>query len=163
MLTPCFCSNKVSSCIAEGWFEAGTTLGLAADLAAGTMLVAVRDGPWAPAFASGVAPGAAVGTGLFLAVSGCDGAKVRLGLGRDAPLRVQAPSRDYVPLGRLAAQVTRDCPSRAGARLDSDSLCCAGIRPGATCRANCTLFRYPAPTLYWRVFGPDTPLSAAGG
>ena len=156
-------SGKYNNFIARGWFKAGTALGLAADLSAGTMLVAVGDGPWAPAFASGVAPGAAVGTGLFLAVSGCDGAKVRLGLGRDAPLRVQAPSRDYVPLGRLAAQVTRDCPRRAGAGLDSDSLCCAGIRPGATCRANCTLFRYPAPTLYWRVFGPDTPLSAAGG
>ena len=133
-------SGKYNNFIARGWFKAGTALGLAADLSAGTMLVAVGDGPWAPAFASGVAPGAAVGTGLFLAVSGCDGAKVRLGLGRDAPLRVQAPSRDYVPLGRLAAQVTRDCPRRAGAGLDSDSLCCAGIRPGVEPKVNVPSF-----------------------
>ena len=100
-------------------------LGVAVDLDAGTMLAAAlpalpppsqpTDGSdaagaataapaaaaaseWKVAFASGVRPGEAVGSGLYPAVSGSRGAEVKYNLGHDVvnrPMRHSAPAGGY--------------------------------------------------------------------
>jgi hypothetical protein len=100
---------------AAGWFEAGKSLRLAADLNAGAMRVAVveTDGTsaggenstsilypspiahiplaadWQTAYSSGLQPSATVGAALFPAISGQGGAKLRCNFGLDPgrPLR----------------------------------------------------------------------------
>ncbi len=92
--------------MAEGWFAAGKTLGLALDLGSGTMLVSVDGGEWAVAFPEGCAPSSSVGAALFPALSGKEGATVRCNWGADAlrPLEHAPPSGDYMALG-LACKV----------------------------------------------------------
>ena len=92
--------------MAKGWFAAGKTLGLALDLDAGTLRVSVDGAPWAVAFQDGCAPGAAVGSALFPALSGNGGARVRCNWGAEAgrPMRHSPPSGEYRPVG-LAMQV----------------------------------------------------------
>ena len=97
-----------------GWFNAGKSLRLAADLNAGAMRVAVvkTDGTsaggenstsilpspmahiplladWQTAYSSGLQPSATVGAALFPAISGQGGAKLRCNFGLDPgrPLR----------------------------------------------------------------------------
>ena len=83
--------------MAEGWFKAGKTLGLALDLDAGTLRVSVDGGAWAVAFQDGCAPGAAVGAALFPALSGKAGARLRANWGwdRERPMRHGPPEGDY--------------------------------------------------------------------
>ena len=92
--------------VAAGWFVPGGVLGLAADLEAGSLRVAFAAGgdsspAWREAFASGLRPSAKVGGGLFPAVSGYGGARIRCNFGGDPqrPLRLPPPSRDYVAVG----------------------------------------------------------------
>ena len=59
-------------------------MGVAWDTEAGALLVAVDGAELAPIFPDGVTPGAAVGAGLFPAVSGRDGCRVRLNVGQRA-------------------------------------------------------------------------------
>ncbi len=91
----------------EGWFSVGKTLGVAADLDAGTLFFASDGGPWTTSFTSGVAPGPEVGPALFPALSGSGDARVRCNFGTDAsqPLRHAPPSDDYRPFGAAAAAV----------------------------------------------------------
>jgi hypothetical protein len=94
---------------ARGWFAAGKSLRLAADLNAGAMRLAVvkTDGTsaggekstsilsspmahiplvadWQTAYSSGLQPSATVGAALFPAISGKGGAKLRCKFGLDA-------------------------------------------------------------------------------
>ena len=92
--------------MAAGWFVPGGVLGLAADLEAGSLRVAFAAGgdsspAWREAFASGLRPSAKVGGGLFPAVSGMGGARIRCNFGGDPqrPLRLPPPSPDYVAVG----------------------------------------------------------------
>ncbi len=96
--------------MAGGWFTAGKTLGVALDLDAGTMLVSVDCAGWTVAFADGCAPGAAVGAGLFPAISGQRGARVRCNWGADTgrPMKHCPPSGEYSAIG-LALQVPCRC------------------------------------------------------
>ena len=98
--------------VAEGWYAAGKTLGLAVDLEASSLLVAVGKGAgdspetgpeWRPAYQTGVATGATVGSGLFPAISGYGGARVMCNFGCDPsrPMLLRPPSEDYIPVGAL--------------------------------------------------------------
>ena len=92
------------STVAAGWFVAGKTLGVAADLDAGTLLVSVDGADWTVAFQAGCAAGPAVGAGLYPAVSGQGGARVRCNWGADAgrPMRHGPPaSGGYRAVGLL--------------------------------------------------------------
>ncbi len=92
------------STVAAGWFTAGKTRGLALDLDSGTLLVSVDGADWVVAFQTGCAPGPAVGAGLFPAVSGSRGARVRCNWGADAgrPMRHGPPaSGGYRAVGLL--------------------------------------------------------------
>ena len=94
---------------AAGWFAAGKTLGVAVDLDAGTLRVSVDGADWAVAFQAGCAPGAAVGAGLFPALSGSDGARVRCNWGADEsrPMRHAPPASEYRAVGLLQQQKVR--------------------------------------------------------
>jgi hypothetical protein len=115
----CACSDDWQDCSMLGWYRVGAVLGVALDLDAGAMRVAVLHPAkpaddaapaaaaapaaveWKVAFASGVRPGEAVGSGLFPAISGSNGAKVEYNLGDDLaarPLRLLPPSSDYTPV-----------------------------------------------------------------
>ena len=81
--------------VAEAKFErAGAFVGVAWDAAAGALLVSVDGSAPAPLFSSGVAPGAAVGAGLYPAVSGEDGCRVRWNA--QGPFR-HAPPDGFLP------------------------------------------------------------------
>ncbi len=100
--------------MAAGWFAAGKTLGVAVDLDAGTVLVSVDGADWAVAFL-GCAPGAAVGAGLFPALSGKNGARVRCNWGADEsrPMQHAPPASEYRAVGLLLQQKVRapvTCP-----------------------------------------------------
>ncbi len=84
-----------------GWFEKGKTLALALDLDAGTMLTSVDGGAWVVTFPGGCKPSATVGAGLFPALCGKGGARVRCNWGGDAerPMRHGPPSGDYRVMG----------------------------------------------------------------
>jgi hypothetical protein len=64
-------------------------VGVAWDAAAGALLVSVDGSAPVPFFPSGVAPGPAVGAGLYPAVSGGDGCRVRWNVG--GPFRHPPP------------------------------------------------------------------------
>ncbi len=89
--------------VAAGWFEAGKTLGVAADLDAGTMLVSVDGGDWAVAFPNGCSPSDKAGEALFPAISGEDGVQLRCNWGADPgrPMKHGPPSEDYRAVGLL--------------------------------------------------------------
>ena len=96
--------------MAAGWFAAGKTLGIAVDLDAGTMLVSVDGAAWADAFDAACAPSAAVGAGLFPALCGSGGVRVRCNWGADAarPMTRSPPSGGYRAVGQaLLAQVAQ--------------------------------------------------------
>ena len=57
--------------------RAGALVGVAWDATAGALLVSVDGSDLVTLFPSGIAPGPAVGVGLFPAVSGKDGCRVR--------------------------------------------------------------------------------------
>jgi hypothetical protein len=94
------------STVAAGWFTAGKRLGVAADLDAGTLLVSVDGADWTVAFQAGCAPGPAVGAGLFPALSGRDGARVRCNWGGDSGrrMRLEPPSGGYRVVGLLVGR-----------------------------------------------------------
>jgi hypothetical protein len=131
----------------SGCLRVGAVVGVALDLDAGAMRVAVADIPpppqpeggqaaeppsaaaapvaadWKVAFAGGVRPGEAVGSGLFPAVSGCEGVQIRYNLGDDLaarPLRLLPPSGDYTPVAAAGAGQVR-AHSRRPAVFRSDS------------------------------------------
>ncbi len=80
----------------QGFGVAGATVGGAWDAGAGSLLVGV-DGtsPLAPLFPDGVAPGPVIGAGLFPALSGKDGCRVRWNMGQ-RPFR-HAPPPSFLP------------------------------------------------------------------
>ena len=77
-----------------GFERAGAHVGVAWDAAAGALLVSVDGSALAPLFSSGVAPGAAVGAGLYPAVSGSNGCRVRWNA--QGPFR-HAPPDGFLP------------------------------------------------------------------
>ena len=94
--------------MAARWFAAGKTLGVAADLDAGTLLVSVNGADWAVLFQAGCAPGPAGGSGLYPVLSGTGGASLRCNWGADAgrPMRHGPPaSGGYRAVGQLPQQV----------------------------------------------------------
>ncbi len=92
-----------------GWCKSGQTLGVAADLEAGTLHFALDSDShkidWTPAYLSGVVPGLAVGPALFPVISGYNFSQVRCNFGTDPSrlLRLKPPSNDYLPFARTAA------------------------------------------------------------
>jgi hypothetical protein len=86
----------------SSWHEIGSVLGLACDLDAGTMQVAVNGvasgrNNGTP-FKKGVRPGPKVGSGLFPALTG-GRCKVRYNMGNDLigkPFRFSGPTAEYV-------------------------------------------------------------------
>jgi hypothetical protein len=70
--------------------EPGCTVGVAWDAHAGALLAAANGKALAPVFPDGLKPGPAVGTGLFPALSGCLGCRVRFNLGQ-CPFRHPPP------------------------------------------------------------------------
>ncbi len=80
--------------------RAGAHVGVAWDAAAGALLVSVDGSALAPLFRSGVAPGPAVGAGLFPAVSCRYGCRLRWNAGRQ-PFR-HAPPHGFLPCAAAA-------------------------------------------------------------
>jgi hypothetical protein len=104
---------------ASGWSAAGKTLGLALDLEAGALLVSVDGAEWAPApFSHPCKPGADAGAGLFPALSGFLGARVRCNWGVDArrPMRHAPPPGGYRAVGLLPHRDEVDSPPPSPAR-----------------------------------------------
>ena len=98
---------------ASGWFAAGKTLGLALDLEAGALLVSVDGAEWAAApFSHPCKPGADAGAGLFPALSGAVGARVRCNWGVDTrrPMRHAPPPGGYRAVGLLPHRDEVDPP-----------------------------------------------------
>ncbi len=87
--------------MASGWAATGKTLGVAVDLDAGRMLVRVNGAAWADAFSAACAPSAVAGAGLFPALSGGMGMRVRCNWGVDAarPMKHGAPAGGYRAVG----------------------------------------------------------------
>ena len=83
--------------------RAGAHVGVAWDAAAGALLVSVDGSALAPLFPSDVAPGAAVGAGLFPAVSGKGGCRVRWNAG-GRPFR-HPPPPGFLPCTQAPGQV----------------------------------------------------------
>ena len=77
----------------------GAQVGVAWDAAAGALLVSVDGSALAPLFPSDVAPGAAVGAGLYPAVSGEEGCRVRWNA--QGPFR-HAPPPGFLPCAAAA-------------------------------------------------------------
>ena len=82
-----------------GFQRAGALVGVAWDAAAGALLVSVDGSALAPLFSSGVAPGPAVGAGLYPAVSGEEGCRVRWNA--QGPFR-HAPPPGFLPCAAAA-------------------------------------------------------------
>jgi hypothetical protein len=95
--------------VAEAGFQrAGAHVGVAWDAAAGALLVSVDGSDLAPLFPTGVAPGPAIGAGLYPAVSGSLGCRVRWNAGRQ-PFR-HAPPPGFLPCARVRfSHVARRC------------------------------------------------------
>jgi hypothetical protein len=93
----------VTGKVVAGWFEAGKTLGVAADLDAGMMLISVDGGDWVVAFQEGCAPSDRAGAALFPAISGEAGLQMRCNWGADPgrPMKHSPPSEDYRAVGLL--------------------------------------------------------------
>ena len=102
----CWCFGRGAISFGEevNWFTAGSVLCVAADLDGGKMLVFSSDGSmgasgdseWRTVHEVGLRPGEAVGVGLFPAVSGKDGARIRCSFGN---LRFAPPSGGFVAVG----------------------------------------------------------------
>ena len=103
--------------MAEGWFSAGATLGVALDLDHGTLLVSVNRAEWKVALQAGCAPSNTVGAGLFPAVSGKGGVRLRCRWGGDA-MTHGPPAGGYraVALLHTPQQVPPHPPSRTSKR-----------------------------------------------
>ena len=80
--------------------RAGAHVGVAWDAAAGALLVSVDGSDLAPLFPSDVAPGPAVGAGLYPAVSGSRCCRVRWNAGRQ-PFR-HPPPPGFLPCAAAA-------------------------------------------------------------
>ncbi len=78
-----------------GFHRKGATVGVAWDAAAGALLLTVDGAPLESLFPAGVAPGAAVGAGLFPVVSGMGGYCVRWNAGQ-RPFR-HGPPEGFLP------------------------------------------------------------------
>jgi hypothetical protein len=90
----------------------GATVGLAWDAGAGALLVAVDGKDPTPLFPEGLKPGPAVGVGLFPALSGQDGCRVRVNLGLLAFRH--APPAGFLPCFSAApAALAQVCVARA--------------------------------------------------
>jgi hypothetical protein len=83
-----------------GFDRAGAHVGVAWDAAAGALLVSVDGSDLAPLFPSDVAPGPAVGAGLYPAVSGSRCCRVRWNAGRQ-PFR-HPPPPGFLPCAAAA-------------------------------------------------------------
>ncbi len=90
--------------------RAGATVGVAWDAGKGALLVAVDGADLAPLFPDAVAPGPAVGAGLFPVLSGRGGCRVRWNLGRQA-WRHEPPA-GFLPWATMA-QVLQRMPRAA--------------------------------------------------
>jgi len=121
----------------DSWLEVGTIFGIAIDLDLGCMQACVLthdsplDGGWTTTFDSGISPGQAVGSGLFPAVSGTKGVKIKCNFGHDLvnrPMRLLPPSSEYKCFAEVALQ------SKTLGYDDVKTLEGLGIMPGCLLR-----------------------------
>ncbi len=119
-----------------GFRRAGATVGLAWDAGSGAVLAGV-DGasPLVPLFPDSVAPGPVIGAGLFPALSGKGGCRVRWNLGQ-RPFR-HAPPPGLLPfidaaLGQVdrmrASALTSLCDAGRAAQCDQPLTVCGRVR-----------------------------------
>ncbi len=101
--------------VVEAKFDrAGAFVGVAWDATAGALLVSVDGSALAPVFPSDVAPGPVVGAGLYPAVSGQEGCRVRWNVGQHSfrhppppgflPCAAAAPGEPRVRCSHVDAQ-----------------------------------------------------------